>query len=59
MMTSYKRIQNRLHKVKMEIMELEESVRRAELAKKPFFAKRLRMIIEKKVQRITFLTEEE
>ena len=29
-MASYKKIQNRLHKIKVEIMELEESIKKAE-----------------------------
>ena len=29
-MASYKKIQNRLHRIKVEIMEIEESIKRAE-----------------------------
>ena len=58
MMASYKKIQNRLHKIKVEIMELEESIRKAESEKKPFFASRLRMMIQKKIEKINSLTEE-
>ena len=58
-MKSYKRIQNRLHKLKVEIMELEESIQKAEQAKKPHFANRLRMMIDKKLQKISSLAENE
>ena len=58
-MGTYKRIQNRLHKIKVEIMEIEESIKRAEASKKYHFAKRLRMMIQKKIEKINSLTEED
>jgi hypothetical protein len=58
-MKTYRRIQNRLHKLKVEIMEIEESIKNAELANKPHFARRLRMMIDKKLEKITFLSESE
>jgi len=57
-MSSYKRIQNRLHKIKLEIMELEENIKKAETAKKPHFANRLRLMIKKKIEKINSLSEE-
>ena len=58
-MQSIRKIQNRLHKLKTEIMEIEESVKRAEIAKKPYFANRLRLMIQKKLDKITSLAEED
>tara|TARA_R100000900_G_C3305085_1_gene158584 strand:- start:255 stop:431 length:177 start_codon:yes stop_codon:yes gene_type:complete len=58
-MMTHRKIQNRLHKIKTEIMEIEESIRRAELAKKPHFANRLRLMIEKKLEKISALSEED
>jgi len=58
-MTSYRKVRNRLHKIKTEIMEIEESIRRAEAANKPHFANRLRLMIKKKLEKITFLSEED
>lgn len=58
-MTSYRKVQNRLHKIKTEIMEIEESIKIAENANKPHFANRLRMMIEKKLEKISFLSEED
>lgn len=58
-MTSYRKVQNRLHKIKTEIMEIEESIKRAERAKKPHFANRLRMMIKKKLEKISSLSEED
>lgn len=58
-MASYKKIQNRLHRIKVEIMEIEESIKRAEKIGKVHFANRLRLMIEKKLQKITSLTEED
>ena len=58
-MANYRTMQNRLHQIKVEIMEIEESIRRAEAAKKPHFAKRLRMMIEKKLEKINSLSAEE
>ncbi len=57
-MSSYKKIQNRLHKIKLEIMELEENIEKAETAKKPHFANRLRLMIRKKMEKINSLSEE-
>ncbi len=58
-MPSLRTIQNRLHKLKTEIMEIEASIDRAEKVNKPHFAKRLRMMIEKKLDKISSLSEEE
>ncbi len=58
-MKNYKKIQNRLHKLKVEIMEIEKSIEKAEQNKKPYFANRLRMMIEKKIEKINFLLEED
>ena len=57
-MNSYRKVQNRLHKIKTEVMEIEESIKKAEIAKKPHFANRLRMMIEKKLEKINSLSEE-
>jgi len=56
-MMTHRKIRNRLHKIKTEIMEIEESIKRAELAKKPHFANRLRLMIEKKLEKISALSE--
>lgn len=58
-MPSLRTIQNRLHKLKVEIMEIEDSIIRAEAAGKPHFANRLRLMIEKKLEKISNLSEEE
>lgn len=58
-MANYKTIQNRLHNIKMEIMELEESIKVAEKSNKPHYANRLRMMIQKKLEKINFLTKED
>jgi hypothetical protein len=58
-MSSITKIQNRLHKLKTEIMEIEESIIRAERVNKPHFANRLRMMIEKKLEKISSLSEED
>ncbi len=58
-MPTMRTIQNRLHKLKTEIMEIEESIQRAEQNNKPHFAKRLRMMIDKKLEKISSLTVEE
>lgn len=57
-MTSYRRIQNRLHKLKVEIMEIEKAIERAESAKKPHFASRLRLMIQRKLEKINSLSQE-
>ena len=57
-MNAYKKIQNRLHKIKVEIMEIEEAIEKAENEKKPHFANRLRMMIQKKLEKINSLVEE-
>ena len=57
-MPSLRTVQNRLHKIKTEIMEIEESIQRAEAAGKKHFASRLRMMIKKKLDKITSLSEE-
>lgn len=57
-MVSIRTIQNRLHKLKVEIMEIEESIQRAESSGKVHFANRLRMMIKKKLDKITSLSEE-
>lgn len=57
-MNTYRKIQNRLHKIKVEIMEIEESIKRAEQANKPHFANRLRLMIKKKLEKISSLSEE-
>ena len=58
-MPSIRTIQNRLHKLKTEIMEIENSIKNAERSNKPFFAKRLRMMIQKKIEKINSLSEED
>ena len=58
-MPSLRTIQNRLHKIKTEIMEIEDSIQRAESAGKPHFASRLRLMIEKKIEKINSLSVEE
>ena len=58
-MSSFAKVQNRLHRIKVEIMNLEEAVQSAEAAGKPHFANRLRMMIKKKVENITSLVEED
>lgn len=57
-MPSIRTIQNRLHKLKTEIMEIEESIMRAERNNKPHFANRLRLMIQKKLEKINSLSEE-
>ena len=57
-MPSLRTIQNRLHKIKTEIMEIEASIQRAEEAGKPHFANRLRLMIDKKLEKINSLSEE-
>jgi len=56
---SIRTIQNRLHKLKAEIMQIEESIERAMIAKKPHFANRLKLMIQKKLDKINSLAEEE
>jgi hypothetical protein len=58
-MKSFRKIQNRLHKLKVEIMEIEASIVRAEQANKPHFANRLRLMIQKKLEKIKTLSEED
>lgn len=58
-MRSIRTIQNRLHKLKEEIMGIEESIKVAEKSNKPHFAARLRLMIQKKMEKITSLTEED
>jgi hypothetical protein len=58
-MSSISKIQNRLHKIKVEIMNLEETIERAERDNKPFFANRLRMIIQDKLSKISTLVSED
>tara|TARA_B100001564_G_C20088942_1_gene424037 strand:- start:160 stop:360 length:201 start_codon:yes stop_codon:yes gene_type:complete len=58
-MPSLSKIQNRLHKIKVEIMNLEESIKTAEAAGKPHFANRLRMMIKKKLENINSLVAED
>ena len=57
-MPSLRTVQNRLHKIKTEIMEIEESIKSAESAGKVHFANRLRLMIQKKLEKITSLSEE-
>jgi hypothetical protein len=57
-MPSLRTVQNRLHKIKTEIMAIEESIRQAEVANKPYFANRLRLMIKKKLEKISSLSEE-
>ena len=58
-MKDYRKVQNRLHKIKTEIMQIEESIQRAERANKPHFADRLRLMIQKKLEKITSLSKED
>lgn len=58
-MSNYRKIQNRLHKLKVEIMEIEKSIEQAVANKKPYFANRLRLMIEKKLEKISSLVEED
>ena len=58
-MSTLRKVQNRLHELKVEIMELEETIKRAEKNNKPHFAKRLRMIIKKKLERIDSLASDD
>ena len=58
-MPSLRTIQNRLHRIKTEIMDIEESIKEAERVGKPAFAARLRLMIEKKLKSISNLTEED
>ena len=58
-MKSIRTVQNRLHKLKVEIMEIEESIKRAEQNNKPHFANRLRLMRQKKLQKINSLSEED
>ena len=58
-MSNYKKIQNRLHKLKVEIMEIEKSIEQAVTNNKPYFANRLRFMIEKKLEKINSLMEED
>lgn len=55
-MPSLRTVQNRLHKLKVEIMEIEASIQRAELAGKKHFAARLRLMIERKLEKISSLS---
>ena len=56
-MPSIRTIQNRLHKLKTEIMQIEESIEQAEKSNKPHFANRLRLMIQKKLEKINSLSE--
>ena len=58
-MMSHRKIRNRLHKIKTEIMEIEESIKRAERVGKSHFAARLRLMIKKKLEKISSLSEED
>ena len=58
-MPSLRTIQNRLHKIKSEIMEIEESIKEAERVGKPAFATRLRLMINRKLESISSLTGED
>jgi len=58
-MPSLRTIQNRLHRIKTEIMDIEQSIKEAERVVKPAFASRLRLMIEKKLESISNLTEED
>ena len=40
-------------------MEIEESIKKAETARKPHFANRLRLMIQKKLEKISSLSEED
>lgn len=57
-MSSLRKVQNRLHKLKVEIMEIEEAIIEAERVNKPHFANRLRLMIEKKLEKISTLVQE-
>ena len=57
-MTNYRKVQNRLHKLKLEIMDIEKSIETAVQANKPHFANRLRLMIKKKLEKINSLVEE-
>ncbi len=58
-MSSIRKIQNRLHRLKVEIMEIEESIKNAERNNKPAFASRLRLMIQAKLDKIATLVEED
>lgn len=58
-MASLRAIQNRLHRIKTEIMEIQHSIEEAERVGKKHFANRLRLMIEKKLEKISSLTEED
>lgn len=58
-MASLRTIQNRLHSIKTEIMEIQQSIEEAERVGKTHFANRLRLMIEKKLEKISSLTEED
>jgi hypothetical protein len=58
-MPSIRTIQNRLHRIKTEIMDIEESIKEAERVGKTAFAARLRLMIEKKLESISNLREED
>lgn len=58
-MPSLRTIQNRLHRIKTEIMDIEESIKEAERVGKPAFAARLRLMIEEKLKSISNLREED
>ena len=58
-MATYRNVQNRLHKLKTEIMEIEESIKKADAAKKPHFANSLRLMIKQKLEKINYLSEED
>tara|TARA_Y100001937_G_scaffold38616_2_gene54938 strand:- start:3870 stop:4046 length:177 start_codon:yes stop_codon:yes gene_type:complete len=58
-MTNYRKIQNRLHKLKLEIMDIEKSIEQAVANNKPHFANRLRLMIERKLEKINSLVEED
>lgn len=58
-MPTLRTIQNRLQKIKTEIMEIEESIIRAEESGKTHFANRLRLMIQKKIEKINSLVGEE
>jgi|TARA_Y100000004_G_C8864194_1_gene390392 hypothetical protein len=58
-MSNYRKVQNRLHKLKTEILEIEETIKLAEATGKPHFANRLRLMIQKKIEKITSLSAED
>ena len=58
-MPSLRKIQNRLHQLKVEIMDIEESIKNAERNNKPAFANRLRLMIQHKLDKIASLVEED